>query len=124
MARADFEKLDVYKLAERLSDAVWRIVRGWELFARETVGRQLVRAADGIGANIAEGIGRGSFQDNKRFVKIGRGSRYEVMHWLRRAYVRELITQDQTRLIKPVIAELSPRLNACLKSIGPVKRNN
>ncbi|HEY7116238.1 MAG TPA: four helix bundle protein [Tepidisphaeraceae bacterium] len=124
MARTAFENLDVYKLVVRLADTVWRVVRKWDSFAQDTVGKQLVRAADGIGANVAEGVGRGSFQDNRRFVKIGRGSLYEVIHWLRRAYVRELITREDTRLIKPMITELSPRLNAYLKSIGPKGKNN
>jgi four helix bundle protein len=124
LARTAFENLDVYKLVVRLADTVWRVVRKWDSFAQDTVGKQLVRAADGIGANVAEGVGRGSFQDNRRFVKIGRGSLYEVIHWLRRAYVRELITREDTRLIKPMITELSPRLNAYLKSIGPKGKNN
>ena len=124
MARAAFENLEVYKLAERLADAVWKVVRQWDAFARDTVGKQLVRAADSIGANIAEGVGRGSFQDNRRFVKIGRGSLYEVIHWLRRAYVRGLITREETRTVKPLITELSPRLNAYLKSIGAGRRTN
>src|SRR5687767_8293311 len=90
MARADFEKLEVYRLSEKLADAVWKVVKAWGIFARDTVGKQLVRAVDSVGANIAEGVGRGTYQDNKRFVRIGRGSLYEVIHWLRRAYVREL----------------------------------
>jgi four helix bundle protein len=124
MARAAFESLDVYKLSERLADAVWKVVRTWDPLSRDTVGKQLVRAADSVGANIAEGVGRGSFQDNRRFVRIGRGSLYEVIHWLRRAYVRGLITREETRTIKPLISELSPRLNAYLKSIGARGRNN
>jgi four helix bundle protein len=84
-------------LAERWADSVWKVVRKWDTFARDTVGKQLVRAVDSVGANIAEGVGRGTFQDNRRFVRIGRGSLYEVIHWLRRAYVRELITREQTK---------------------------
>jgi len=82
------------------------------------VGNQLVRSADSIGANIAEGAGRGSFKDNKRFVKIARGSLNETQHWLRRAYRRNLLTDDQITSIKPLIDELGPKLNAYLKSIG------
>ena len=91
-----------------------------------TVGRQIVRAADSIGANIAEGAGRGSFKDNRRFVKIGRGSLNEVKHWLRRAYRRNLLTREQVQHLKPIIDELAPRLNAYLNSIGnaPKKKNN
>ena len=64
MARTNFENLEIYQLSERLADEVWNTVIGWNNFARNTVGKQLVRAADSIGANIAEGSGRGSFQDN------------------------------------------------------------
>jgi four helix bundle protein len=118
MGRPPFVGLEVYQLAEKLADAIWKMVRGWDTFARDTVGKQIARAADGIGANIAEGTGRGSFQDNRRFVKIGRGSLYEVIHWLRRAYVRDLITADESKALRPIIRELSPRLNAYLNSIG------
>jgi four helix bundle protein len=53
MARSAFEELDVYRLSERVADEIWRIVVRWDTFARDTVGKQLVRAADSIGANIA-----------------------------------------------------------------------
>ena len=66
--RTKFEKLRGYDLAETVADEVWNTVRAWDPFARDTVGRQLVRAADSIGANIAEGIGRGTAPDNRRFV--------------------------------------------------------
>ena len=118
MASLSFENLSVYQLAERLADDVWHIVVGWDHIAKETVGKQLIRAADSIGANIAEGSGRGSYQDNRRFVRIARGSLYEVRHWLRRAYTRKLIAEDQARQLKPVLDELAPQLSAYLKSIG------
>jgi four helix bundle protein len=71
--RTYFEKLDVYKLAEKLSDEIWAVVTGWDCFCRDTVGRQLVRAADSAGANIAEGTGRGSLIDNRRVIRNARG---------------------------------------------------
>jgi len=58
MARTNFENLQVYQLGEKLADEIWRVVRKWDYFARDTVGKQMVRAADSIGANIAEGTGR------------------------------------------------------------------
>lgn len=87
MERTNFEKLQVYQLSEKLADAVWNIVLAWDSFAKATVGTQIVRAADSIGANTAEGSGRGSLQDNRRFVRIARGSLYETIHWLRRSYI-------------------------------------
>jgi four helix bundle protein len=82
------------------------------------MGKQLIRAADSIGANIAEGVGRGSFQDNRRFIRVARGSLNETNHWLRRAYQRGLLDKETVGLLKPILDELAPRLNAYLKSIG------
>ena len=85
---------------------------------RLTLGKQIVRSADSIGANIAEGSGRGTYQDNRRFVRIARGSLYETRHWLRRAYRRQLLPPDQIDAMKSMIDELGPKLNAYLRSIG------
>jgi four helix bundle protein len=118
MARSNFENLRVYQLAEQLSDAVWEIVLKWPALARDTVGKQMVRSADSFGANIAEGSGKGSFQDNRRFVRMARGSLYETRHWLRRAFLRGLLTEKQVEALKPIVDSLSPMLNSYLKSIG------
>lgn len=118
MARTNFENLRVYQLSENLCDEIWNIAIQWDNFARDTVGKQMVRAVDSIGANIAEGAGRGSYQDNRRFVKIARGSLNETNHWLRRAYKRNLLSEEQINTLKPILDELSPKLNAYLQSIG------
>ena len=65
-----FQQLRVYQLAEKISNEIWFIVKKWDDFARDTMGKQIVRSADSVGANIAEGHGRYSYQDNQRFVKI------------------------------------------------------
>ncbi len=121
MARTNFEKLRVYQLAEKLGDEVWGIVLSWNYLAKDTLGKQLVTAADSVGANISEGSGRGSFADNRRFVRIARGSLSETQHWLRRAYKRKLLSENQTASLRLIIDELAPTLNAYLKSIGPVE---
>jgi four helix bundle protein len=117
LQRSNFENLDVYRLAEEISDQVWTIVDGWQVFARDTVGKQLVESADSIGANISEGAGRGSYRDKCKFIHYARGSLYETKHWLRRAYRRKLLSQEQIDVLKPMIDELAPRLNAYLRSI-------
>lgn len=118
MQKSNFQKLHVYALAATLVDAVWEVVSRWQSFPRDTVGKQLVRAADSIGANIAEGRARGSYQDNRRFVRIARGSLTEVQHWLRRAYTRGLLSDEDIDRLRGTLDELSPRLNAYLKSIA------
>ena len=118
--RTNFENLRVCQLAEAISDCIWEIASRWEDFARRTVGGQIVRSADSMGANIAEGVGRGSFADNRRFVRTARGSLNETKHWLRRACKRKLLTPEQIKTLKPLLDELGPKLNSYLKSIGPV----
>ena len=117
MERTNFEKLDVYRLSEKLADDVWNIVIAWDGFAKDTVGKQIVRAADSVGANIAEGSGRGSVVDNRRFVRMARGSLYETIHWLRRSYIRKLLSQTEVKKLRLVVEELSPKLNAFLRSV-------
>jgi four helix bundle protein len=121
MAAKSFEELRVYQQAEELADLVWDIAIAWQSLAKDTVGKQMIRSADSIGANIAEGHGRGSYVDNRRFVRIGRGSLYETRHWLRRAYRRKLLSDEQVQKLKGIVENLGPQLNAYLKSIGPPK---
>ena len=92
-----------------------------DYLARDTVGKQLIRVADSIGANLAEGSGRGTDTEYKRFIRISSGSLYETRHWLRRAYKRKLLSQKHTETLTPLIDELTPTLNAYLRSIGTFK---
>ncbi|MGB5897663.1 MAG: four helix bundle protein [Geitlerinemataceae cyanobacterium] len=119
--RPDFEKLEVYRLAEKLANTIWDMVKAWEFFAKDTMGKQIVKSADSVGANIAEGNGRYNSNDNQRFVKIARGSLYETIHWLRLASYRQLISDEQVEKIKPIIDELSPKSNAYLNSFNKRK---
>jgi four helix bundle protein len=68
-----FQQLQVYELAEKISNEIWLIVKKGDEFTKDRMGQQIVRSADSVGANIAEGHGGYSCQDNQRFVKIARG---------------------------------------------------
>lgn len=123
MEKTNFENLEIYKLAEDLADQVWEIVINWERLAQDTVGKQLIRSVDSIGANIAEGSGRGSEQDYRRFIRVARGSLNETRHWLRRAFRRRLLSNDQIASLTPAIEKSTPKLNAYLRAIGNYKKN-
>ena len=118
MQRTGFENLRIYSLAEDLADLAWNIVVNWDYLAKDTVGRQLIRSADSIGANIAEGTGKGSAADNRRFAKIARGSLFEVKHWLRRAYKRKLLSNSEVTKLQELVEELTPKLSANINSIS------
>ena len=118
MIRTHFEELKVYQLAETLADEIWNVVAKWEHFAKSTVGQQIVRSADGVGACLAEGSGRGTAQDNRRFIGMARGSLYETKHWLRRAFKRKLLTKPQTDELKGIMDNLTPALNGYWRSVS------
>ena len=118
MERTGFENLRVYQLTEEVGDLIWDIVISWDRFARDTIGKQIVNSADSIGANIAEGTGRGSYADNRRFARISRGSLFEVKHWLRRAYKRKLLKEEEIAKLQELVNELTPKLSAYIRSIG------
>ena len=46
MPRTKFEELRVYQLAEDLADKIWDIVTKWNHFARDTIGKQIVKSCD------------------------------------------------------------------------------
>lgn len=118
MAKFALDDLRVYAMAEELADLVWDLVKHWEPFAKTTTGHQLVRAADSVGANIAEGYGRASPADHQRFIRTARGSLYEVRHFLRRADKRTLLVKEQKKPLQLLLKELPPALNAYLRSLG------
>jgi len=89
-----------------------------DYFAKSTVGQQIVRSADGVGACLVEGSGRGTALDNRRFIGIARGSLYETKHWLRRAFKRKLLTKAQTEDLKTIMEDLTPALNGYWRSVS------
>ena len=94
MGKPRFLTLRVYRLAERLADALDKLVAEWDPYHRNTVGEQLVRAADAVGTNIAAGHGRGTPEGNKRYVLAARTSLYETCI-TSAALKRKVLTEEQ-----------------------------
>src|SRR5580692_7666578 len=93
-----FEPLEekrIYSRAELLADSIWELVISWDWFAKKVVGLQLTKAADSIGANIAEAGGRFHPNDVRNFFYYARGSLRETKYWLRRGRQRGLLTLEQ-----------------------------
>ena len=91
----DLKRLKVHDIAQDLSRDTWLIVTSWAHFDRDTLGKQMVRSADSIRANIAEAHGRFTFAEKVRFCHIARGSLVEYSSHLRAAFERELISELQ-----------------------------
>jgi len=112
-----FEPLEskrVYQKAELVADFVWDLSEKWHSFARNTFGSQLVRAADSIGANVAEAAGRFHPADVCKFFYYARGSLYETQYWLRRAVKRKMITEADLQTILGELDSLAKEVNGCI----------
>ena len=113
--------LRIYQLAEVLSDEIWDEVIRWKPFARNTVGCQLVEAADSVGGNIAEGYGRYSQAAYRNHVSIARGSAFEVESWLDLLIRRHYVSEEQGDRLLVQVIEVQRLLTLKMKSLGDGK---
>jgi four helix bundle protein len=113
----DLDELRVLQAAEKIADDVWNDVTQWTVFARDTLGKQFVRAVDSIGANIAESFGRYSYGEKLQFLYYARGSLFETRYWLNRALKRKLLTPEKSQSYMSALSALGPQLNAYAKSL-------
>jgi four helix bundle protein len=113
------EDLIIYQKSMGIADNIWHEVSAWKYFERDTLGKQWVRAADSIAANISEGFGRYYFKENKQFLYYARGSLQETRTWLSKAFNRKLISGETHRHLYQELETLSPKLNNYIRSIGP-----
>ena len=111
----DYNDLKVYKLSFELSNLVWDIVLKWDHFAKETVGRQYVKATDSISANISEGFGRYTKNDKVHFYRYSFGSVKECMDWTEKSHYRKLLTEKEYERIKSILDQLPKELNYLIK---------
>jgi len=98
-----FDDLLVYRRAVALSNELRECVLRWQAADLWSAGIQAIRAADSIGANIAEAMGRLSTRYQARVLYIARGSANELEHWLGVAESRRLrVPSDATRRAKEI----------------------
>src|SRR3954451_10851742 len=110
-----YRELKAYRVAAELARDVRTEVLRWSSFDRWSLGLQLVRAVESVGANIAEAEGRWHAADKRRLLFIARGSFYETEHWLSRAVDSGLNCPDATDRL----SELARLLNGMIKKPPP-----
>jgi len=115
------DELVVYQLAMNIGEKTWVVVSKWDYFAKDSVGKQLVKSADSIAANISEGYGRFHYKENRQFCYYSRGSLYETKTWLNKAHERRLIADDDFQSLQNDLETIAYKLNNYIKSIGITK---
>lgn len=116
----NLEEFKAYNLAMELGEAVWSCVKRWDYFAKDTIGKQLVRSVDSIAANLSEGLGRYNFKEIKNFGYYSRGSLFETKTWLTKAKNRELISNEESQKLIADLEVIGKMINGYINSIGGV----
>lgn len=111
------QDLEVYKLSRELSKISWEIYDRLDWDRKKVIGDQFIRAVDSIGANIAEGYGRFSFNDRIRFYHISRGSLLESRHWMELLSERNLVSKDASEALNKLSNNLGIGLNIFIKTV-------
>jgi four helix bundle protein len=113
----DFKDLKVWTKAHELTLAVYRRTR---VFPREEMyglTSQLRRAAGSIGANIAEGCGRRSDGEMKRFLQIARGSASELEYHFLLARELQLLDNDEFKNLESKVLEVQRMLASLVQRL-------
>lgn len=112
----DFTDLQVWRLARELRKLTYSLMRGFPLEKRYVLSSQLRRAAISITANIAEGFGRYSYQENIQFCRQARGSAFEVRDHLLTAFDQNYITSEQFKKADALAQRVVQTLNGYIRS--------
>jgi four helix bundle protein len=105
-----FQDLVAFRRAVSLAEDMHLAVRSWPSFERWALGMQLVRAADSVGANIAEAYGRWHRADQRRQLYVARGSAYETIYWTSRA--KGLLPEDAVQRANEIARLVNALINA------------
>lgn len=118
-----FEDLRVLQSAEKVADGFWNVVITWGALAKDSMGVQIIRAADSIGANIAEAYGRYHHGEKLQFLYYARGSLFETKYWLNRGKSRGLFNPNQFDEISKSLSNLAHQLNILAQATKKQKKN-
>ena len=110
-----FERLDVYKDIIDLRIRIQQVISQFPSEEKYDSVRQIKRATDSIGANIAEGSGRSSNIDQSHFTNMSYASALEVIYHLTIAHQLGYVKKDDYINLRKDIDKISNKLNALYK---------
>ncbi len=113
----DYRQLEVWKRSHQLTLRIYEVTRRFpkdELFGETS---QLRRATSSIPANLAEGCGRDSDAELKRFVDIAHGSASETEYHLLLTCELGLLSADIHAPLADEIAQIKRMLGALSRKL-------
>jgi four helix bundle protein len=108
----NFKKLKVWSKAHELTLLIYQRTRSFPKDEMYGLTSQIRRASASIGANIAEGCGRRSDPEMRRFIQIARGSASELAYHLLFANDLHFLAPDEFAAMESKILEIQRMLAA------------
>ncbi|MFA8450681.1 MAG: four helix bundle protein [Bacteroidales bacterium] len=110
-----FRQLDVWKTSKELANLIYTITKSFpktELFGLTS---QMRRASVSIPSNIAEGIGRGGYNERIRFLCVARGSLFELITQLEIALDQQFVCVDDFDKIYELTDQCGMLINGSIR---------
>jgi len=110
-----YENLRIWQEAMELAEIVYKLLKQFPDYEKFDLASQIRRSVVSIPSNIAEGKGRNSDKEFKKFLYIARGSLFELRTQLELA--RRLNYIKNTKEIKNKIISLESMINTLINKL-------
>jgi four helix bundle protein len=117
----DFKDLDVWQVAREFRTEMYSVARSLPDFEKFALAAQIRKAACSVTANIAEGFGRFSYQENIQFCRQARGSLFELRDHLTTCTDQNYISRKEGERLDTMAQRVAQLLNGYLRSTLALK---
>jgi four helix bundle protein len=114
---SSYKDLLIWQKGIDLSLSIYEMSKSFPIDEQFGLTSQLRRSATSVPLNIAEGYGRGSNKSFANFIKIARGSLFELSTIMEISFRLEYVNIDQNIFFSTQIEELGKMLNGFLKTL-------
>lgn len=122
--KPNYEKLEIWQEAIELTTAIYRATKDFPKEEQFGITSQLRRAILSVPLNIAEGQGRKSKADFRRFLLIAMGSLNETLTILAVSENLKIISDEELQKLRPRILILMKRIQSLITKLQALSSNN
>jgi len=119
----DFTELRTWQAGRKLRLELYLLTKTFPEEERFGLAAQVRRAAVSVTANLAEGYGRFSYQENIQFSRQSRASVYELRDHLTTAFDAGYLSRDRFRALNNMALDVIRLLNGYIRSTKKLKEN-
>lgn len=113
-----YRELIVWQKAISVCTQIYELSKDFPKEEKYGLSNQMKRSAISISSNIAEGYGRNSTKDYRRFLLLARGSLFELQTQIEIALNIGMLNENLTLGIEKISTEIEKMLNSLIKKLS------